>query len=82
MKLSVRNKLGVTPDGEPEPFSSAGTGRVADGISRHSRLNGQLWFDTGVLAKGRHTVELRYLGTRNLLSDGRAIQLYKLEIVS
>jgi hypothetical protein len=23
-------------------------------ISRHSRLNGQLWFDTGVLAKGRH----------------------------
>jgi hypothetical protein len=51
-------------------------------ISRHSRLNGQLWFDTGVLAKGRHTVELRYLGTRNLLSVGRAIQLYKLEIVS
>jgi hypothetical protein len=51
-------------------------------ISRHSRLNGQLWFDTGVLAKGRHTVELRYLGTRNLLSVGRAIQLDKLERVS
>ena len=67
MKLSVRNKLGLTPDGESEPFSSAGTGRVAD---------------TGVLAKGRYTVELRYRGTRNLLSVGRAIQLYNLEIVS
>jgi hypothetical protein len=31
MQLSVRNRLSITPDRESEPFSSAGTGRVADG---------------------------------------------------
>jgi hypothetical protein len=41
----------------------------------------QSWFDTGVLKRGMHRVELRYAGTANVLSAGTAIRFDKLEIV-
>jgi hypothetical protein len=46
------------------------------------RRTEQVWFDTGVLGRGRHTVELRCTGTKNLLSSGRSIQLDKVQVVS
>ena len=41
----------------------------------------QVWFDTGVLASGPHTVELRYRRGRNVLANGAAVGFDRLEIV-
>ena len=42
----------------------------------------QVWFDTGVLARGRHTLELRYRRAKNVLATGAAVAFDKLEIVN
>jgi pectate lyase len=42
----------------------------------------QILFDTGVLARGKHRVELRVTGKRDALSSGAAIALDSVEIVS
>jgi hypothetical protein len=72
--------------------TSPGTGRLqvkVDGklwttVDTYSplRRTEEVWFDTGVLGRGRHTVELRCTGTKNLLSSGRSIQLDKVQVVS
>ena len=42
----------------------------------------QIWFDTGVLRRGKHVIELRYSASRNALSAGSAIAFDALELVS
>jgi Glycosyl hydrolases family 28 len=42
----------------------------------------QIWFDTGVLRRGRHRIELRFKSTRNVLARGSGIAFDKLEIVA
>jgi Glycosyl hydrolases family 28 len=42
----------------------------------------QIWFDTGVLTGGAHTLELRYLRAKNILATGAAIGFDMLEIVA
>jgi Glycosyl hydrolases family 28 len=46
------------------------------------RRTEQVWFDTGVLSRGRHTIELRCTGTKNLLSTGRSIVFDKVQVVN
>jgi hypothetical protein len=41
----------------------------------------QVWFDTGVLAGGRHTIELSYLQAKNVLATGATVGFDMLEIV-
>jgi len=41
----------------------------------------QIWYDTGVLRAGSHTLELRYERARNVLATGAAISFDMLEIV-
>jgi hypothetical protein len=42
----------------------------------------QVVFDTGVLAPGRHTLELRVKGTRDRLSTGAAVALDRIDVVA
>ncbi len=41
----------------------------------------QIWFDTGVLRPGAHTLEVRYVSKKNALSTGASVGFDKLEIV-
>lgn len=41
----------------------------------------QLWFDTGALAAGRHTIEIRALGSADQLSSGTKIRLEDITVV-
>lgn len=66
-------KVDVYLDGSP-----AGT---VDTYSLERRAR-QIWFDTGVLARGVHTVELRYGRSRNVLSAGASVAFDALEIAS
>lgn len=59
-------------------------GRPAATVDTYSlvRRAKQIWFDTGVLPRGAHTVELRYARSGNVLSAGASIAFDALEIVS
>jgi hypothetical protein len=48
----------------------------------NARRAEQIWYDTGVLTAGRHVLELRYRGARNILATGAEIAFDYLEIVS
>lgn len=58
-------------------------GRLVATVDTYARLvrAQQIWFDTGVLARGRHTIELRYPRSKNVLSTGVAVGFDKLEVV-
>jgi hypothetical protein len=47
-----------------------------------TRRTRQIWYDTGVLNAGRHVLELRYRGARNVLATGAAVAFDRLEIAN
>jgi Glycosyl hydrolases family 28 len=59
-------------------------GKYAATVDAYSgaRRTQQIWYDTGVLSAGRHTLELRYRGARNVLATGATVAFDRLEIVS
>ena len=59
-------------------------GRFAATVDTYSgtRRTQQIWYDTGVLTAGRHVLELRYRGARNILASGATVAFDRLEIVS
>jgi len=71
----------TAPDrGQVDVYVDGSRSATVDTYSTVRRMQ-QIWFDTGVLPVGRHTLELRCRGTHNILAGGAAIALDKLVVV-
>ena len=66
--------------GKVDVFLDGAYAATVDTFSLTPRMQ-QIWFDTGVLRRGAHRLELRYGRSKNVLSTGASVGFDKLEIV-